>query len=377
MNDQYENIFYFRKIMKIGGTEQFLYEIAKKYHHLDITVFYDDGDTEQIKRLRKLVRCVRRRKGEKIKCNRAFFNFNIDMIDDVDANDYYFISHAIYQELGYKPPIEHPKLNHFIGVSQYSADKLNEYARIIGRDIKAECCYNPLTIEPAKKVIRLISATRLEDRTKGGDRTLKLIDALDRYAKEHDRQYLWLIFTNSVTKTVKSPNICIMQGRTDIRPYIAESDYLVQLSNDMETYCYSINEALSYGVRCVTTPLTVFNELPITEDMILKCDWDMSNVNEVAEHIFEDHLSKFSYKAPEDNWKELLSSKESTYSFNNSKIKLRATDQYETRNIVDKELGFIPKKGHEWAVDFERWEELDDFSRRTGIKLVEVLDDRK
>ena len=48
-----DNIFYFKKINRIGGTEQFLYEIAKKYHELDITVFYDEADIYQLKRLRK------------------------------------------------------------------------------------------------------------------------------------------------------------------------------------------------------------------------------------------------------------------------------------------------------------------------------------
>ena len=38
------NIFYFKGIMPLGGTEQFLYEIAKKYHKYDITVYYDYAD---------------------------------------------------------------------------------------------------------------------------------------------------------------------------------------------------------------------------------------------------------------------------------------------------------------------------------------------
>ena len=36
----YNNVFYFKKINKIGGTEQFLYEIAKKYNKYDITIIY-------------------------------------------------------------------------------------------------------------------------------------------------------------------------------------------------------------------------------------------------------------------------------------------------------------------------------------------------
>ena len=53
----YSNIFYFKRISKIGGTEQFLYEIAKKYKDWDITVFFDEADAFQLKRLKKYVRC--------------------------------------------------------------------------------------------------------------------------------------------------------------------------------------------------------------------------------------------------------------------------------------------------------------------------------
>ena len=79
----YKNIFYFKKICRIGGTEQFLYEIAKKYNDYDITVFYDEADIFQLNRLRKYIRCKKRIPKEKVICERAFFNFNIEMLDDV------------------------------------------------------------------------------------------------------------------------------------------------------------------------------------------------------------------------------------------------------------------------------------------------------
>ena len=185
----YKNIFYFKKINAIGGTEQFLYEIAKKYYKYDITIFYDEADTFQLQRIRKLVRCKKRNKGEAVKCNKAFFNFNLDMIDDVEAEEYYFVSHANYEELhrahgGYIPPIKNEKLTHYIGVSQFATDKLDEYAEKIKSNIKTQRCYNPLTLEPKEKVMHLVSAGRLDDKVKGGERTLKLIEALDRYCEK-------------------------------------------------------------------------------------------------------------------------------------------------------------------------------------------------
>ena len=335
-----ENIFYFRIISAMGGTEQFLYEIAKKYSDLDITVFYDSADPLQLRRLKKYVRCRKRTPGEKIKCRYAFFNFNIDMINDVEAERYYFIAHANYEALGYKPPIEHPKLTHFIGVSDFSRRKLDEYGELLGRKIKTELCYNPLTMEKPEKVIRLISATRLDDKVKGGQRTLILINALDEYARKNDRQYLWLIFTNQTQLRINSPNVCLMERRIDIRPFIADSDYLVQLSNDMETYCYSINEALSYGVPVVTTPLSVMKELPITEEMCIECDWDMTNARNVAKEIFERRTKKFTYTPPADRWKEILSNVPSDYSEDETNIRVRATDAWKRNGI------FLPHALH-------------------------------
>ena len=359
------NIFYFKKINRIGGTEQFLYEIAKKYHKYDITIFYDEADPFQLKRLRKFVRVQKRKKGEKITCKKAFFNYNIDMIDDVEAEEYIFISHAIYQEMGFTPP-KHEKITKVIGVSKYSTEKIGE---LLG---ESQVCYNPLTIEPAKKVIRLISATRLNDNTKGGNRTVKLIQALDKYCLDHNRNYLWLIFTNEFNKKVDSPNICIMKGRTDIRPYIADSDYLVQLSNDMETYCYSVNEALSYGVPVVTTPLSVLKEFNLTDEMRIECDWDMDNADEVAKQIFERKRRKFTYEAPKDDWESLLDHSPSAYD-PNAEIKVKATGEWLKRNIFDKERGNIPQENETWVIDGARWDELESFRERTGISLVERI----
>ena len=173
------------------GTEQFLYEIAKKYHKYDITVFYDDGDLEQLARLRKYVRCRRRKPGQVVKCKKAFLNFNIDMIEDIDADEIYFVSHANYEELhkahgGYIPPIKHDKITHYIGVSQFATNKLEQYRKMIGSKIQTQKVYNPLTLEQVKKPKILVSACRLDDKVKGGERTQKLIDVLDTYCKQND-----------------------------------------------------------------------------------------------------------------------------------------------------------------------------------------------
>lgn len=367
----YSNIFYFKKISKIGGTEQFLYEVAKKYKDWDITVFYDEADISQLKRLRKYVRCRKHIKGEKVICKRAFFNFNLDMIDDVESteNHYAFISHANYEELGYKPPIDHPKLNHYIGVSQFATDKLDEYGKKLGLDIKAKKCYDPLTLEPTQKVPIIVSACRLDDKVKGGERTLKLIEALDRYCNKHNRQYLWLIFTNKTKVKLHSPNAVYMSPRIDVRPYIAMADWVAQLSDDMETYCYTTNEANGYGVPIIITPLSVYKELPATDDMKIVLDWDCSNVDEIARLIFEKEVKPFKYEPPKDEWDKILAKGKSTYEEEKKmKVKVRCTKKY-----YDLELKCIIEptpedKNYERVISRER---ADEIVERTGA--IEIL----
>ncbi|MBR2245965.1 MAG: glycosyltransferase [Bacilli bacterium] len=378
------NIFYFKKISKIGGTEQFLYEIAKKYYMYDITIFYDEADIYQVKRLRQLVRCRKRIKGEKVKCKRAFLNFNLDMINDIEAEEYYFVSHANYEELhrvhgGYIPPIKNDKLTHYIGVSQFAADKLDEYAKLIGSKIKTQRCYNPLTLEPKEKVVHLVSAGRIDDEVKGGGRTLKLIDALDRYCERTGRHYIWTIFTNPTNNVnTLSPNVALMRPRVDVRPYIADADYVLQLSNDMETYCYTVNEALGYGVPVVTTPLSILKELPITDNEHLVLEYDCSNVDEIARQIFEKEVKPFKYNPPADSWEDFIIKEKSIYEEEKKmKYLVEATSKYEITNTSDNELSdkngkrYVPKRGEQWEVSFERKEHLLELGFVTVIKEID------
>ena len=350
---EYANLYYFKIISRIGGTEQFLYEMAKKYHKYDLTILYDEGDLDQLLRLKKLVRCIRRRPGEIYHAQRAFYNFNIDAINQIEADEHIFVCHAIYQELGYKPPIDHPKLSRIIGVSKYAKAQVEKQKDIQDVDKPVELCYNPLTLEKPDNVVKLISACRLDDKVKGGGRTLKLIEALDKYCEKTGHHYSWLIFTNGMTKTITSPNVAVMKPRTDVRHYIADSDWLVQISNDMETYCYSINEALGYGKRIVRTPLTVAKELKIPKEAELVLDWDCANVNEIAEKIFE-AKKDFVYKPPKDGWDKFLIKKRSTYTYTAQKVLIKPIRAY-----YDIELGRqVSNWDKPWEVSIERAKEL-------------------
>lgn len=355
MENRFANIYYFRVISRIGGTEQFLYELARKYHQYDITILYDEADFYQLMRLRKYVRCIRRKPSEKYYAEKAFYNFNIEAIDQIEAKEHIFICHAVYQELQFEPPIDHPKLTAILAVSKYAEERIRLQEKVQGVDKPIIQCYNPIDLEEPDKVLRIISACRLEDKTKGGERTLKLIEALDRYCEKTGKHYLWTIFTNGVNFELKSPNVTIMKPRIDVRPYIADSDWLVQVSNDMETYCYSMNEALSYGVRVVRTPLSVAKELKIPKQAELVLDWDCKNVDEIVEKMFEPR-QKFVYKPPRTAWKRLLAQKPSTYTPKDEKLLIKPIKAY-----YDVELGQnVSGWTKAWEVTPERAKELVD-----------------
>ena len=324
-----KNVFYFKKICKIGGTEQFLYEIAKKYKDWDITIYYDEADLKQLKRLKKFVRCKKRILDEKVKCDKAFYNFNIDMINQIEAKEHIFVVHANFDETGWRPPIDNPKLTKLIGVSEFATKKIKDYAKKLGLNIPIETYYNPLTIEPKEKVLNLVCAGRLDDKIRGGDRTLIFIKALDKYCEKNNRHYILKIFSNPMSIKIDSPNVVIMQPRVDVRPYISDSDFLINLANDMETYGYSNNEALCYGVRIVTTPLSVLKEFNIPKDANLICEYDMSNVDDVVKQMFEMDLKPFKYEPPKDNWNNLLEKGKSTYQKElKTMVKVRCVQKY-------------------------------------------------
>lgn len=308
----FSNLFYFRRLCHIGGTEQFLYEIAKKYHKYDITVLYDYGDLDQVLRLKKLVRCIQRDPNKTYHAKKAFYNFNLEALDQIEADEHIFICHAIYQKLPLVPPLTYPKLTGYMGVSQYSCEELKKYAESQGRQIEPVKCYNPLTLEKPNKVVRIISACRLDDKVKGGERTIKLIQALDKISEQTGRHYLWHIFTNNTQYKIDSPNVIYMPARPDIRDYIADADWVVQLSDDMESYGYTINEALGYGTGLVRTPLSIAKELNIPKEAELVCDWNMANAEEIAKKMFEPRKN-FVYKPPKDGWESVLVHEPSDY----------------------------------------------------------------
>lgn len=323
-----KNIFYFRVINAIGGIESFFYYLAEKYQDWDITIYYEVGDPDQIKRLKQFVR-VRKYNGEHIVCDKAFFNFNLDIIDNVEAKEYYQIAHGDYKSSGIKPNIS-PKITKYLGVSKQVC---TTYKEVTGFD--TELVYNPIKVEKPRKVLNLLSATRLTSE-KGKGRMKKLAKLLDAA----DIPYLWTIFTDD-KDAIKNPNIAYMKPRLDITNYIANADYLVQLS-DNEGYCYSVVESLMVETPVIVTDCPVFRELGVLDGKNgFIVDFDMQNVP--LEKIYKG-LPKFEYEPKEDSWSKILAKGKSTYKEDMKKqVKVQCivpfyTDMVLLRNVTKDEI---------------------------------------
>lgn len=352
----YTNIFYFDRLNKIGGVETFFYEIAKKYCDNDITVFYSYGDLKQIQRLKKYIRVIKYT-GQNIKCKKAFFNYSLKPIDNIEAERYYEIIHANYKDLGIRPNV-HDKINEYIGVSQSVCDVFTELT-----GLPCTLCYNPITIEKPKRVLYLISATRLT-REKGKDRILKLAKALDNAGIP----YIWTIFTND-TRAIQHPRIIFMEPQLNIRDYIAKADYTVQLS-DTEAYCYTMIESLLLNVPVIVTPWACLKELNITNDYGFILPFDMTNIP--VDEIYNKKFN-FKYNLKPDNWNQILELSKSTYKEElNSIYTVEALSAYQNNKLVDAELGHIPEPGEVWDVSKERFDLLAGENKR-GIQFVKLV----
>lgn len=325
---EYENVFYFAHINKIGGVESWLYYLSREFKNF--VVYYQDGDRNQVDRLGNNVE-IHKFKNQKIKCKRFFLSYRCDILDYVEAEEYICVIHADYKKMGLKPNLD-SRITKYVGVSKVACRSFEE---VSGK--KCELLYNFVSLDKPKKVLRLISATRLT-KEKGRDRIIRLGNMLDMAGIP----YIWFVFTND-WNVIKNDHIVYMEPRMDISNYIADCDWLVQLS-DSESYCLSVAEALTLGVPCIVTDLEVFEELGLNDNNSIRLNLDMSNVD--IDKIYKG-IKDFKWVAPKSEWGKYLSG-ESDY---NAKriVNVRASHTYD-----DVEKGERIIKGKEFSCSEKR-----------------------
>lgn len=341
-----KNIYYFRTICKLGGIETFFRELSSKYRDWDITFVYQNADPNQLEEIKQYCRCIRfnpyewQEQGRFLECDEAFFNFNLEFLDFVKSKRNTLVVHGNYKMLNGPPP-QDDRIDRVVAVSKDSA---KAYTELTG--IPCGVCYNPIAYKEYKRPLILIVCCRLEDRVKGGERTRFLLRSMDKYCQAYGEKYICFLFSSD---KISMPNVINMEPRTDIKPYMMMADYLVQLSDNVEGYNYSVNEMLYICKKpVVITPCNVFEELGIDDTMSIKLNFDLSNTDDVIRQMFTKKFN-VNYKPPMDRWDELLEKGATTYK-GELKMKIKVTKAYfDVQANVSRSVGDVYVAGEDRA----------------------------
>lgn len=349
-----KNVIYFPSFNIVGGVETFCYEMALKFgKDYDITVLYQNGDPQQMARIAKVCRVIRVTMEDKIDCEVFIFGWGWDILDNVTAKRYVQTFHADYINRHLNPSPS-PKITDRFGVSNNTTNGIKEHFDWAA-DIRT--MYNPYTAKKPRKVLNLVSATRLTPE-KGYERMIKLCEAFDK----EGIPFLWTVFTDH-PKPSPHPKMCILPADVEgILDYIANADYLVQLS-DTEGYSYSIVESLSVGTPVIATDFAVAREQGIADG---KTGWilpmDMSDIP--VKKIYKG-VPKFTWQPPESHYEEVLVKGKSTYEEDLKKtVRLKAKMRF-----LDIKHNIIRLDKDEWE---DTWERGLDLERK---QLAEIIDD--
>lgn len=297
---KYANVLYHKRFLKCGGVERYETELCKKYSKLgyEIDLFYEDClNDEWLEIIEKAIGKdhVHKYHGEIIYCNTLFINYDMDgFIDNVIADEVINVIHANFMLQQKFKLHTYPTITKRLGVSDIVS---KAYDKRFG--LKCKTCYNPIVIEDSdkKRVLTLISATRLTEE-KGKDRMIRLINELDK----NKIPFYYHIFTNDIDD-IKHPNVFYHKPTIDIRPYIANADYTIQLSSS-EGYSYTVLESLCLGTPVIVSDLEVFKEMGVNKKNGFILPLDMKDIP--IDEIYHANLKGFNYIPRKDDYEKYL-----------------------------------------------------------------------
>lgn len=346
-----KNVIYFPWLNVVGGVETFCYQMGLKYGKTyDITVVYQGGDDSIIDKIAETCRVVRFRDGDEIECDVFIFGWGYDILDHVKAKEYIQTFHADYINRHLNPCPDKRVTKRF-GVAENTTKGIREHFDW-AKDIVT--MYNPYTVPKPRKVLNLVSATRLTAE-KGFARMVRLAEALD----EAKIPFHWIVFTDK-PQDFPNKSVVVLPARHDVVDFIANSDYLVQLS-DTEGYSYSVVEALSVGTPVICTAFAVAEEQGIVNGktgFILPMD-----MKEIPIDAIYKGVKKFTYVPNESHYETVLvKGKAKIDEDYNKPVRIRCKRTYH-----DIELNAVQNPGDEHEVSMRRAEKLLDMG------LVEIV----
>ena len=248
-------VIYCGNAQTIGGVETFIYNFCKELcDKYDILVLYSEHmDARQIMRLAMFVP-VMINTGKIIQCNTLI---NIRLTDEVPGNVRYKqriqMSHTCQlAKSGKWHWTIKQNYDKLIFVSQAAADSFAD------QNLEYSVIPNFTDPEKPKKALLLVSACRLTWE-KGEERMYDLAEQF----RSANIPFVWLVFSAQSLKRV-IPGVVHCPPTLDVRSYFERADYVVQLS-DVESFCYTLAEALELGTPVLTTPLAVLPEIGFVE----------------------------------------------------------------------------------------------------------------
>lgn len=338
---------YIRQAFDMGGIETFIYNFcvnfAKKYK---IMLIYSNLGAELLEKLKPIVECVRDN-GQPFACDTLL---NMRVTEDPPKNIH---AGRVIQTV------------HTCKMGKYSISSdrddvvfVSEAARHSFETDTGRVIHN-MTIpqQNVRKALLLVTASRFTHE-KGAERMLKLARALN----EAHVPFTWLIFTGDHIKT--EPGMVLMPPTQNIASYIKAADYLVQLS-DVESFCYSIVEALTLNTPVLVTPLDVLPEIGFADGVngyILPFD-----MNDIDIHDIVYNIPAFTYyydnNKPRRQWRALLGDPKPFKPYKGPElVKVRCIQTYS-----DLALHCLKHPGDEYEVTQDRADQL------AGLHFVKIL----
>lgn len=289
----YDIVFYRHELLEIGGIETWLTRLARRYGATHkMAVVYAKGDFTTLRDIAEYVQIIRY-SGQTIKTKKAVFCYDFLGFKTCEADEYIHIVHADHSQLSFR--LDMPAgVDRVLSVSEVARNGL-----FVTKGVDSEVVYNPVDIPPLRKVLKLVSGTRLTTE-KGLNRMIALAHSLDKLGV----LYEWRIFTNENQIKPFSANVIFRPPTRDLLSHVQDADYLVQLS-DTESYCFSVVESLYLGTPVVVTDLPVLKELGITKKHGVIIPLDETNYDNHSQLIVDGKF-KFSYSPPADKWNEVV-----------------------------------------------------------------------
>lgn len=266
---------------EIGGIETFIYNFCRHMKdNYDIVVLYKNMEQNQIDRLKPYVRVEKLNDSKKYICNSLMINrINDNIPKNIEYQQNIQMVHGCRLSKDW-----YLKKNRDVVVSVSKVVE-KSFEEEFDDDCNKKVIHDFTFYEPTQRVLKLISATRLSGE-KGEKRMITLAEKLN----EDKIPFLWFLFTERpLKKTVDG--MVYMKPTLNIRNYMQDCDYLVQLS-DSEAFGYSVVEALELGVPIISTPIPVLDELNIKDGINgIILPFEMDNID--TQRIYN---SKFDFQ---------------------------------------------------------------------------------